>query len=331
MIRRLNVLMTGGAGFIGLYLCRELSNVGHQIRIVDVQDGSGVDSKYDFRQIDILDKEGLIDATKGIDIVIHLAAKHRFFGVSEKDFFLVNKKGTQNVIEAMDTQSIKKIIFFSTVAVYGDSGSAKGEETDCRPHSSYGRSKLAAEKCIERWASKHPENTAVIIRPTVVYGPHNKGNIYRLIRQIYYRGYIPVGEGNNIKSIAYIENLTGAVAFLLNQTMNGVNVFNYADAPHMSYRRIVDLIYSELGRKSLGLCLPVSPMLKMGRTLDRVLQRLGIEFPLETAIQKVNKQTHYRADKIRTLGYSSKFSSEEGLGKTVRWYTTERGKRSPEA
>lgn len=100
---------------------------------------------YDHRVLDIFDARGLSSAMAGIDYVIHLAAKHRFFGVSEEEFFLSNVGGTKAVLEAMDGAGVGKLLFFSTVAVYGDANGPTDENTEAKPNTPYGLSKLNAE------------------------------------------------------------------------------------------------------------------------------------------------------------------------------------------
>ena len=319
------ILVTGGCGFIGSYLCRELAKMGYAIRVIDIARNEKIEANYDFRQVDILGQEGLTEAMEGIDLVLHLAAKHKFFGVSEKEFFTVNETGTKNLLEAMDVNGVKSIIFFSTVAVYGDSNGTTNESTETKPNNPYGSSKLAAENLVRGWAEKDPERRAIIIRPTVVFGPGNKGNVYRLIRQIYYRGYLPIGPGDNIKSIAYIENLAAATVYLLKNGPHGVSVFNYADEPHMPYNEIVKMIYAGLGRSAPNFYLPLKPMLKAGRTVDRILEGLAIQFSVETAVQKVNKQTCHSAEKLQELGFIPMYTSGEGLKTMVLWYLEEKG------
>jgi nucleoside-diphosphate-sugar epimerase len=322
-----NILITGGAGFIGSCLSRELSKIGHRVRVVDNRGNSEIEAQFDFKKVDLLDKKGLIEAIEGIDLVLHLAAKHRFFGVTEKEFFLVNETGTQNLLEAMDFHRVNSLVFFSSVAVYGDSDGATSETIEPKPVNPYGASKLAAEKLVRQWAAKDSSRRAVVIRPTVVFGPGNRGNVYRLIRQIYYRGYVPVGAGGNVKSIAYIDNVVASTLFLMAKAPDGVSIFNCADEPHMAYREIVNIIYTELGRNPPRFHLPTEPMLKAGRGLDKVLGAMGVQFSVETAFQKINKQTLHSAEKIKELGFQQSCSSDQGLREMVRWYLGERRRK----
>jgi nucleoside-diphosphate-sugar epimerase len=330
-MQRLNILVTGGAGFIGAYLCPELTNLGHEVRIIDSVKRREIHSNCDYRFIDILDQKGLREAMGGIDLVLHLAAKHRFFGVSEREFFEVNEKGTRNVLEAMETQGVKKIVFFSTVGIYGETNGPTDENMEPKPNTPYGLSKLAAEKWIKKWVESNGDRIAIIIRPTVVFGPNNRGNIYRLIRQIYHRAYVPIGEGNNIKSIAYVDNVVKATLFLMAMDLKGFNIFNYADSPHLRYKEIVDIIYSELGRRLPGYYLPLTPMIKISNGLDKILNGAGIKFSLATTIKKMNKPTYYKAEKIVDLGFSPSCSSADGLKRMVEWYVEDKSpnKRGP--
>lgn len=316
----MNVLVTGGAGFIGSYLCRALHDLGHSVRVADCAKRNGGLLTFDYRNLNILEKQGLKEAMRGVELVIHLAAKHKYFGVSEKEFFTVNEIGTRNILEVMSEADIRKIIFFSTVAVYGETNGPTDENKEPKPNTPYGLSKLAAENWVKKWALEGMDRSAIILRPTVIFGPKNKGNIYRLIRQIYHRIYIPIGKGNNIKSIAYIENVVKATIFLLNLEMEGIHIFNYSDEPHMEYREIVDIIYSGLTRKPPAYCLPVSPILRVANLLDWIISKAGIRFSLGTTILKMNKPTFYKSDKIRKFGFSPVCSSKEGLEKMVKWF-----------
>lgn len=323
----MNILVTGGAGFIGSYLCRALHNLSHRIRVVDCVKKNGAALAFDYRTINVLEKQGLKEAMRGVELVIHLAAKHKYFGVTEKEFFMVNEQGTRNILSAMAEEGVRRIIFFSTVAVYGKSIGPSDESMEPHADTPYGLSKLAAESWVKKWASEDSRRSAIILRPTVVFGPHNKGNIYRLIRQIYYRAYIPIGKGDNIKSIAFIDNIVNATIFLINLETVGTTIFNYADEPHMEYREIVNIIYSGLSRRPPNYYLPVSPMLKVAKTLDRIISEAGVRFSLETTIGKMNRPTFHRSDRIRSIGFSPVCSSREGLEKMVKWFIGQKNNR----
>jgi nucleoside-diphosphate-sugar epimerase len=324
----MKILVIGGNGFVGKYLCQSLVKQGHHVRILDELSLESNQSKFEVYTGSILDNDSLKEAMRGIDYIMHLAAKHRFFGVSEQEYYLVNEQGTRNVLEAMTEMEIDKLVFFSTVAVYGDVIDFTTESTDPHPNNHYGKSKLAAEKVVAEWVKNDPSRLAIIIRPTVIFGPYNKGNVYRLIRQIYYRSYVPIGKGKNIKSVAYVENLIDATLFLMNLNLNGFEIFNYADEPHLEYGELVKLIYQNLNRKSPGFSLPPGTMLKTALIFDKLFKFLGIEFSLKTAIEKINKSTYHKADKLKRMGFVQRYSVQEGIKKMIEWYLSSKKRDS---
>lgn len=324
----MNILTTGGGGFVGTYLCNSLVNEGHKIRIIDEIEERAQNSKFEYIHGSILNKEALLESMKNIDFVVHLAAKHRFFGVTKQEYYQVNEQGTRNLLSAMAKMNVRKLVFFSSVAVYGDVIDFTTESTDPHPNNHYGKSKLAAEKVVAEWVKNDPSRLAIIIRPTVIFGPYNKGNVYRLIRQIYYRSYVPIGKGKNIKSVAYVENLIDATLFLMNSNLNGFEIFNYADEPHLEYGELVKLIYQNLNRKSPGFSLPPGTMLKTALIFDKLFKFLGIEFSLKTAIEKINKSTYHKADKLKRMGFVQRYSVQEGIKKMIEWYLSSKKRDS---
>src|SRR6185295_6727588 len=187
--------------------------------------------------------DDLSQAMEGADTVINLAAKHHDFGVSRREFFLINEDGTRCILEAMRQKRVKRFIFFSSVAVYGDVQECSHEGLPTNPSNDYGESKLAAEKLIEQWVREDAARAVVIIRPTVVFGPSNYANMYKLIDTIYKGRYVPVGKGDNIKSTCYVENLVDVTLFLMDRMAPGVAVYNYSDYDHLTSKQIVDIIH----------------------------------------------------------------------------------------
>lgn len=326
----MRALVTGGFGFIGSFLCHNLHKGGWDVRILDIHDKSNnVEFKWDGLDYiigNILDYATVLEAMKDVDLIIHLAAKHRFFGITEDEFYRVNVDGTKNILRAASQGGIKKLIFYSTVAVYGDQAVPTDENTIPKPNSPYGVTKFEAEKLIYSWVLENHQRRALIIRPTAVFGPRNKGNMYRLIRQIEKRLFVPVGNGKNIKSVAYVENLVDATLFLINNGYKGIEVYNYADEPHMSFKEIVDLIYKYLGRSSPKLYLPLKPVLTSLKPIDVLFKLFKKDFVVTSAIAKMNKSTYYKAQKIVKTGFKPVHSLEQGLHNMVSWYTNDKKK-----
>ena len=140
----------------------------------------------------------------GCEAIIHLAATHADF---HKNYFTTNHDGTAVLLRAARQNKIQKLVFYSSVAVYGAESNGATEAQKPTPNAEYGASKLAAEDLIRAWAAENPNHSALIIRPTVVFGPYNFANVFNLMRQIDSGFYVNVGTGENIKSIAYVEKL----------------------------------------------------------------------------------------------------------------------------
>ena len=168
----LKILITGGAGFIGRHLIPSLSK-DHSITIYDNLSNS---TKPDLQNIefvkgDILDFKTLVESSKEFDVVIHLAAKIDVAEsvINPKDTMNVNVNGTENILKCCVENKIKKIIFASSAAVYGEQENIITEETKTNPLSPYGESKLVAEEKIKKYCNQNNLN-AIIFRMFNVYG-----------------------------------------------------------------------------------------------------------------------------------------------------------------
>ena len=280
---------------------------------------------------DVRDREALAKTLNGHDIVFHLAAKHHDFGISRSEYMDTNEGGAKALVQAVRDTGVKRLVFLSSVDVYGDRDEPTTEETPLEPTNPYGESKLAAERVFLNWANESPDRSLIIIRPTVVFGPHNRANMYNLIDQIAKGRYINIGNGSNIKSVAYVENLVEAILFLLNKLSTGVHIYNYADSPHLTTREITWIIFDALGKRQPRLKIPLSLALLIGQPFDWAIRLTGKNLPISTArIKKFCTTTHHKADKILKEGFKPRFSIEEGLHKMVGWYLSlwQRGENS---
>jgi GlcNAc-P-P-Und epimerase len=318
------ILITGNAGFIGKYLTSSLLEKGQNVQGIDIR--PRIDILKGFKQINgnILDRGIVKQCMIDVDCIIHLAAEHKDFGVKEESYFITNVNGTKVLLDAASEAGIKKFIFYSSVAVYGDQTSTT-EETSPRPVNPYGASKLAAEKEVIKWADEDKSRTAIIIRPAVVFGPNSKANIFRLIRQVCDGTFMMVGNGKNIKSAAYVNNLVDATVYLMDRCSQGYIIFNYADEPHMETKELVNLIGRIAGRKAKKFFLPLNIAIAGGFVFDILGKITRIDFPITAArMKKFTVPTYHRAERIRKFGFKPKYSIEEGLKNHIEWYLTKK-------
>ena len=169
----------GGSGFVGTNL----------IDILGVEKCSNLDKaqslKYDsITTIGNICSKNDIYIPDNIDSVVLLAAEHRDDITPTSLYYEVNVNGTKNVLSAMDKAGVKNLIFTSSVAIYGLNKDKPDENHTHDPFNHYGKSKWQAELMIKQWYEKDPENKSVtILRPTVIFGKKNRGNVYNLLKQ----------------------------------------------------------------------------------------------------------------------------------------------------
>jgi len=321
----MKILIIGSEGFIGRFMIRDLKAKGHEIVGFDLCPGDAGKSGYTFVQGNLLNAGDLRSAMQGADLVMNLAAKHHDFGISREDFFQINEAGTQVILDVLTECRIKKFIFFSSVAVYGLHDTATSEDTPLTPCNDYGKSKLAGETLIRQWAQADPSREVLVVRPVVVYGPHNYANMFRLIDNIYRRRFLMVGKGENIKSTAYVENLVEAAVFMMERMRPGYDIVNYSDYPQKRSLEIANIICGELGRPPLRFRFPLPLAVCLACPFDLLAKLTGKNIPITAnRIQKFARMnTWHGSDKVRSLGYQQRFSTEEGLKRMVAWYLAE--------
>ena len=228
----------GGSGFIGSALVRALWQAGHEVRIIDRAPSQAYPDAW--IEADVRDREALHRACRGCDVLYNLAAEHRDDVRPVELYHHVNVVGAQHTCEVAERLGIERLIFTSTVAVYGMQEGEADETAATRPFNEYGRTKLEAEQVFRAWAERGTGRSLTIVRPTVVFGPDNRGNVYTLLEQIARGRAVVVGDGRNRKSMAYVENVAGVLVHVLTFGP-GVHVCNYADKPDLDMNELTTL------------------------------------------------------------------------------------------
>ncbi|MFZ5972410.1 MAG: NAD-dependent epimerase/dehydratase family protein [Bacteroidota bacterium] len=313
------ILITGASGFIGSHFHAAIPH-NNIVNLDLVAPAFQASSRYvcgDIRKSE--DVQKAIEQHQ-ISTIVSLAAKHHDFGIGHDEYFDTNEDGTKVICDVAAENGIKRIVFYSSVAVYGIRDQISTEDMTPEPDGPYGASKLAGEKVLMKWASEDPSRSVVIVRPTLVYGPNNKANMFNLIRQIDSGLYFHLGKAANIKSIAYVENLVKATLFLMERMKPGVAIYNYADEPQLTARMIGEAIAAALGKK-IWLTIPRSIGFVAGLPFDLVIKLTGKNLPISSArIKKLATQTHHSARKIFSEGFVPQYSTIDGLKKMVEWY-----------
>lgn len=310
--------VTGGSGFVGTRLGARLLESGLDFKILDIADSyDHPGCRYD---VDIRNCEALVDALAGCSAIVHLAAVHRDDVRPVSLYDETNVAGTANVIEAAERNGIETIVFTSSVACYGFAKPGSGENTPFNPFNDYGRTKAAGEELLTKWQARAPDRrTLVIVRPTVIFGERNRGNVFNLLRQIANRRFLMIGSGENRKSLAYVENVAAFLQFAL-AFRAGIHIYNYVDSPDFSMNELVVRVRESLGRKAeVGLRIPFLVGLAGGYFLDMVARATNRTFPISAIrIRKFCASSQYTTA-VENTGFVPVVPLAEGLRRTIRF------------
>lgn len=308
--------ITGGSGFIGSRLGSRIAE--HQIpfAILDRRESPLFPDRV--RRVDICDLDALRGALAG-EVIVHLAAEHRDDIRPPSRYDEVNVGGTANVAQVAREKGIDRIVFTSTVAVYGFAPPGTGEAGAIRPFNAYGRTKFEAEEVLRCWQAEAPERRALtIVRPTVVFGPGNRGNVHNLLTFIRSGRFVMVGDGRNRKSMAYVENVA---AFLHRaaQFGPGLRVFNYVDLPDLTMNDLVGQVRQRLlGKPGVGPRLPRWLGLGIGHLADGAAALSGRSLPISALrVRKFTATTSFASAAHDVAGFKAPKTLAEGLDLTL--------------
>ncbi len=313
----MKVLITGGSGFIGTSLIELLTNID-DINVVNF-DKKQSDYYPELTTIgDVRDLDALNKACANVDVIYNLAAEHADNVTPLSLYHDVNVGGAANVTKAAKSNNVKKIVFTSSVAIYGLNRGTPDESLDPQPFNEYGRTKLDAEKIFDAWHAETPHSTLVTIRPAVVFGERNRGNVYNLINQIVSGRFLMIGDGKNCKSMGYVGN----VAEFLKQQLEkdtGYYVYNYADKPDLSSSEIIDIVRDEMNISASNIKVPYCIGLLGGYAFDVLSKISGKKFPVSAVrIQKFCADTTINSSAAMSSGFKPPYSLEEGLKRMIK-------------
>jgi nucleoside-diphosphate-sugar epimerase len=314
------MLITGATGCVGQALARLARDGGWRVRGVARRPPTSALALDEFVTAPIEDLRSIAEAARGCHAVVHLASwVHRVPRTASEQLELRRSivDGTENVASAAKSAGAR-LVFLSSVAVYGTSGDiAATERTPPSPETPYARAKLEAERVARDLV---PEST--IIRSTLVYGPHDRGNFAALIRAVDQSRAFIVGSGGNQKSLVYTDNLGDRILRALDlEPASVAGVWIAADEPSPTQRELVQAIARALDRPAP----PGLPAALVGLgawVVDGVAPLvLGRETAYRDKARKLAQVTGFSGAALdRLLGYRPRVELSEGVRRAVQWY-----------
>lgn len=248
------VLVTGGTGFLGAYILRELVEKGYPVRAIRRSDkqpfyiSPSILEKVEWVPGDIMDTSSLEEAMEGVDAVIHAAAKVSFAGSDKHELFTTNIEGTANVVNIAVEQGIRRLVHVSSVAALGRT--RKGEKVteekkweNNKNQTTYGISKFYGE--LEVWRGMGEGLSAVIVNPSTIlgYGDWNTSSC-AIFRNVYreFPWY-----SNGINGFVDVTDVANAIVALLESDVSGQRFILSGD--NWSFRQLFNSIATAFGKK----------------------------------------------------------------------------------
>jgi nucleoside-diphosphate-sugar epimerase len=296
----MKILISGSNGFVGSNLCNHLKN--NFIEVITLK-------RSDFNQ-------KLIDISDA-NIVIHLAGKAHDLknSTNEKEYFIANYEITKKLYDAyLKSNFATCFIYFSSVKAVADQNQINMIETQKpSPNTAYGRSKLKSEDYI---TSNKPVNGKryYILRPSMIHGPGNKGNLNLLYKLITSRIPWLLGKLNNSRSLCSIDNLLFVLDELILNSNISSGIYNICDSEPLSTNEIVNTIADVSDVNLLQLNLPK----KMLFSIVKVLKYCGVDISSFEKLTENYTVSNYKI--ITAIGKELPLTSMQGLIKTIKYF-----------
>lgn len=309
------ITILGGSGFVGSLLIKSLGKEN----CLNLDKNSSPFYQSITTLCDIRNYKS-IDIDPKSSFVILLAAEHRDDVSPASLYYDVNVQGTKNVLKKMDELEIKNLIFTSSVAVYGLNKKEPDENHVKEPFNHYGKSKWQAELEVYNWYKRNPEGKSVtIIRPTVLFGERNRGNVYNLLKQISSGKFLVIGNGQNKKSMAYVGNLVAFIQDRIGKQESGLQTFNYADKPDFTMTELASFIERKMNLSIPKTRIPYWLGMLAGYAFDilAILTKRKLSIS-SVRVKKFCATTQFNAAKAH-LSFTAPYSLEEGLNRTLQF------------
>lgn len=313
----MKILILGGSGFVGTRLT-ELLLKEHEITIGDIAESQ----KYPelWKNCDVCSDEDLRAVMPGHDCIVNLAAAHRDDVRPISLYEKTNVEGAECVCRIASELGIHHIVFTSSVAIYGFPKWDYKEDAPCDPFNEYGRTKLLAEGVYKKWQEADPANRLHVVRPTVIFGEGNRGNVYNLFHQLATGRFLMVGNGKNKKSMAYVGNIIAFLKWNIEENKEIYSVYNYIDKPDYDMHDLIAGFEKILNRKFPPIALPYWLGLFGGYCFDFLAFLTKRNFPISAIrVKKFCAQTVFNSDKMQNSGFMPPYSMPEALKRTLEF------------
>ena len=323
----MRVAVTGGTGCLGRPLVEKLIKGGSHLKLLVLPNDpsiTSVDKKVEMISEDLNAPDALDRLCMDCDVVFHLAGKvHSVPGTREEEevFFRVNVEGTRHLLKAAKKNRVKRVVFYSSVGVYGKNADFHGDElSPCRPSTVYAESKYLAEQLVlNSFNDGGPEG--VVLRFPVVYGPLDRGNVAALIKAVRRKHFFYFGTGNCLRSMISSKNAAEAAVRAAIEPKAANEVFCVTDGRDHTMNELVDSICHALGTSWKPYHVPVLLADLAGRFGDVLRKWAHVPVPIDSdRVRKLSRPLTFSCEKTKeVLGYVPVETLRTGIRKEVEW------------
>jgi UDP-glucose 4-epimerase len=322
----MKVLVTGASGSVGPRVVSALCMAGYSVRTlsIDTPETGTLPPGVEVLIGDVTDQAAVQSAMQGVDAVVHLAALLHIVNpppeLREK-YECVNIGGTATVVEAAIKTGVKRVVLFSTIAVYGLSdGHVLNEMSPTHPDTFYAQTKCAAEQIVLNARGADGQPLGTVLRLGAVYGSRIKGNYERLTHALARHRFIPIGSGLNRRTLVYDKDVGQAVALAVSHPDTAGRVFNVTDGEFHTLNEIIEAICSALGRKSPRFSLPMGPIRIVAGLIEKGANAIGVKAPVtRETVDKYSEDIAVDGSLIqKELGFTPRYNLKAGWEDTIR-------------
>ncbi|HTH48840.1 MAG TPA: NAD(P)-dependent oxidoreductase [Candidatus Limnocylindria bacterium] len=306
-------VILGGTGYIGWRWAQRLARTGRFDRIVvaDRKPPQGpLPPGVEFATCDVRKPLGAQLPPLQPEWIFNFAAVHREPGHERLEYFETNLPGARQAIEYAEAVGCSRMLFTSSIAVYGPTSGPTDEQSPTTPTSAYGISKLTAEWMQRTWQAASPGRRLLICRPGVIYGPNDPGNILRMVRAVKKGYFFFPGSRNLLKSYGYIEGLLDSFEFVMQGPAPQLT-YNYVERETEPLGRLVELVQAHLGKRVPTFAVPL-PLLQMAAALVQVATR-GRSAIHPARVRKVATSTHIVPRVLVAAGFEFRYDFGRSL------------------
>ena len=323
----MEILITGGNGFVGRHLILALQERGESVRVLVSPTGDATWLKQRGVAIfrgDIRSPDTLALPMRGADAVFHLVAQTKKWGPMQ-DAHAVNVIGVENVCQAALTADIRRIVHISTFTIYNMMiGRPVTEDDPLTPlNEPYSVTKAQGDKLVQRMIIKN-SLPAVILRLGALFGPGDHLNFGRLADRVRAGKGLIVGTGNNAVPFVYITDVVQALLLALDHDRAVGQAYNIGNDQPLTQQQYLSAIAQDLCVAPPHIHIPYPPMYAAAYVAERISTLSGYRIPpvvTRHGVKILGEDSRLSIDKARRdLGYVPQVSVREGVRHTVSWY-----------